>query len=276
MSDYERIAAVIRYLDQHHAEQPSLETLAARTGLSPFHFHRLFTDWAGVTPKDFVQSLTLEHARRRLREGASVLETALEGGLSGPSRLHDLCLSLEAASPGEIKSGGTGWRVRFGFGSTPFGEAIIAEGPRGICYLAFLGEETPGTAEAGLRTAWPGASLQVETAWATETLATIFRRKPGWNRLRGVVRGSKFQVRVWTALLRVPAGSLTTYKQLAAGIGQPAAARAVGSAVGANLLAYLIPCHRVIRETGVLGGYRWGLTRKQAILAWEEGLALTR
>ncbi len=272
VSHYERIAQIIRYLDAHHARQPGLAELAAHVGLSLFHFHRLFSEWAGVTPKDFLQCLTLAHAKERLQEGGSVLDAALEAGFSGPGRLHDLCVSLEAASPGELKSGGKGWTIGFGFAETPFGECLTAEGPRGMCYLAFVDGEDRHAAEAALEAAWPAAELVRDDEAGARLAAQIFNRSQTENgrpRIRAFVRGSAFQTRVWKALLRVPPGSLVTYGRLAAAVGQPAAARAVGSAVGSNPLAYLIPCHRVIRETGVMGGYRWGPLRKRAMVAWE-------
>ena len=276
VSHYQRIAQVIRYLDAHHAEQPGLAALAGHLGLSPFHFHRLFSDWAGVTPKDFLQCLTLAHAKKLLRDGQSVLDSALEAGFSGPGRLHDLCVTLEAASPGEVKSGGKGWRILFGFAETPFGECVAGEGPRGLCYLAFVDAADRQAAEAALGETWPAAELARDDKAGARLAAQVFHRskledeRPG---IRAFVRGSAFQVRVWKALLRVPPGSLVTYGRLAAAIGQPSAARAVGSAVGHNPLAYLIPCHRVIRETGLLGDYRWGQLRKRAMVAWETAAA---
>ena len=272
VSHYERIAQVIRYLDAHHVEQPGLAALAGHLGLSPFHFHRLFSDWAGVTPKVFLQCLSLTHAKKLLRDGQSVLDSALEAGFSGPGRLHDLCVTFEAASPGEVKSGGKGWRILFGFAETPFGQCIAGEGPRGLCYLAFVDGNDRKTAEAALQETWPEAELARDDKAAARLSAQIFHRSKLENerpRIRAFVKGSAFQARVWKALLQVPPGSLVTYRRLAAAIGQPSAARAVGSAVGNNPLAYLIPCHRVIRETGLIGGYRWGQLRKRAMVAWE-------
>jgi AraC family transcriptional regulator, regulatory protein of adaptative response / methylated-DNA-[protein]-cysteine methyltransferase len=272
MSDYERVARVIHYLVEHRAEQPRLSALAAEAGLSLSHFHRLFSVWAGITPKDFLQCLTLVQVKQRLREGESVLNAALATGLSGPGRLHDLCISLEAASPGEVKSGGHGWIISFGFADTPFGVCIVGEGPRGICHLAFVEGQDRLGAEADLCAAWPAAQWTRNDLAATQLVSKIFCLSPTANhrpRLRAFVKGTKFQVRVWQALLRVPPGSLVTYGRLADAIGQPTASRAVGTAVGQNPLAYLIPCHRVIRQTGVLGGYRWGQVRKQAMIAWE-------
>jgi len=270
MNDYERIAQVIRFLDARHVEQPDLTTLAGRAGLSQFHFHRLFATWAGVTPKDFLQCLTLAHAKELLRDGAPILEVALESGLSGPGRLHDLCVNLEAASPGELKSGGAGWTLSFGFADSPFGKCQIAESPRGICHLSFVENEKMSLAE--LQKDWPQAKLKRDDSVAACLATRIFARPDDSGSqpaLRAFVRGTPFQVRVWRALLQVQPGTLTSYGRLAAAIGKPTAARAVGTAVGQNPLAYFIPCHRVIRETGVLGNYRWGPIRKRAILAWE-------
>ena len=270
MNDYERIAQIIRFLDEHQAEQPDLASLAARAGLSPFHLHRLFSAWAGVTPKDFLQCLTLEHAKSMLYAGESILNVALESGLSGPGRLHDLCVNLEAASPGELKSGGSGWTLLFGFAESPIGKCLIAESPRGICHLSFIDNEK--SAATGLQKDWSQAELKRDDSNAGRLAGNIFAHPSDTNTrpaLRAFVRGTPFQVRVWRALLQIQPGSLTSYGRLAAAIGQPTASRAVGTAVGQNPLAYLIPCHRVIRETGLLGGYHWGPIRKRAIIAWE-------
>jgi AraC family transcriptional regulator of adaptative response/methylated-DNA-[protein]-cysteine methyltransferase len=272
MNDYERVARVIRYLDATHTEQPDLATLAGLTGLTPFHFHRLFSSWAGITPKDFVQCLTLNHARELLRRGRSVLETALETGLSGPGRLHELCVTLDSATPGEFKRGGEGWTIRAGFGDSPFGACLVAESPRGICHLDFLDAGGETAAWRSLREEWPGATLRRNDTLARRLAKSIFRAEPATGSkpsLRVFVRGTAFQVRVWRALVGLPKGNITSYGRLAAELGMPRAARAVGTAVAHNAVAYLIPCHRVIRETGVVGDYRWGSTRKRAMLAWE-------
>ncbi|TCS71508.1 AraC family transcriptional regulator of adaptative response/methylated-DNA-[protein]-cysteine methyltransferase [Sulfuritortus calidifontis] len=277
MNDYDRVARVIRYLDRHRTEQPDLATLAEAAGLSPFHFHRLFRAWAGITPKDFLQCLTLEHAQALLRRGDSVLDAALACGLSGPGRLHDLCVNIEAATPGELKSGGEGWILRAGFAESPFGSCLVAESPRGICHFAFVEPEDRATALAGLQASWPRARLQRDDLAATRLAESIFLRPPASTALpplRAFVRGTAFQVRVWRALLAVPPGKLISYGRLAAAIGQPRAARGVGNAVAQNPLAFLIPCHRVIRETGIVGNYRWGAVRKRALLAWESASAL--
>lgn len=278
MNDYERIARVIQYLDDHHTEQPDLETLAKQVGISSSHFHRLFSAWAGVTPKDFLQSLTLSHAKNLLHQGESVLDASLGCGLSGPGRLHDLCVSLEAASPGEIKSGGAGWEIQFGFAGTPFGPWLVAEGPRGVCHVSFVEDRNPVAAVAALQEAWPEARLIRDDGLAANLVAQCFERPTvGEIRLplRAFVRGTEFQVRVWRALLQIPAGTLVSYGRLAAAVGNPDAARAVGTAVGQNSLAWFIPCHRVIRETGVVGDYRWGKTRKRAMIGWESSARCT-
>lgn len=272
MTDYERIARIIRFLDQHRVEQPSLAILSEVAGLSRFHLHRLFSIWAGVTPKEFLQCLTLAEARRRLRQGEDALTAALAAGLSGPGRLHDLCVRLEAASPGELKSGGAGWTLVAGFTDTPFGKCLVGESPRGICHLSFLGPDDPAAAMAALQADWPAALLQRDDAHAARLLAPAFempKRGKSPVRFRAFVRGSGFQVRVWRALLQVPAGALVSYGRLAAALEHPSAARAVGSAVARNPIAFLIPCHRVIRETGALGEYRWDPARKRAMVAWE-------
>lgn len=272
MNDYDRIARLIRFLDERHTEQPNLVTLAKFIGLSPFHLHRLFSDWAGVTPKDFLQCLTLAHAKELLRNGETILDTAFESGLSGPGRLHDLCVSLEAASPGEMKSGGAGWTITFGFAPTPFGQALIAESPRGICHLSFMESGKSNSPLRDLKSDWPNAEFRRDDSAIARLANSIFQQPPksrSRTRFRACLRGTAFQLRVWRALIQVPSGTLVSYGRLANAIGEPSAARAVGSAVGANPLAYLIPCHRVIRETGVIGHYRWGALRKRAILAWE-------
>ncbi|QKT03469.1 methylated-DNA--[protein]-cysteine S-methyltransferase [Ectothiorhodospiraceae bacterium 2226] len=273
MSDYDRIACAIRYLEAQRRAQPDLAALAAHVGLSPYHLHRLFRAWAGITPKDFLQCLTLEHAKGLLHAGASVLDAALDAGLSGPGRLHDACVALEAASPGEVKSGGAGWTLHAGVADTPFGPCLIAEGPRGVCHLGFLDAARSASVAdelTQLQAAWPAARLRRDDAGAARVARRIFVRTPqGAPPLRALVRGTDFQVRVWRALLRVPPGAAVSYGRLAAALGRPGAGRAVGAAVGRNPLAYLIPCHRVIRETGVIGDYRWDATRKRAMLAWE-------
>lgn len=267
---FDRIAAVIRELDARGDGQPGVAELAGAVGLSPSHLHRLFAEWAGVTPKGFLQCLSHAHAKRLLRAGEDVLSTALATGLSGPGRLHDLCVTLEAASPGEIKSGGKGLELLHGFTATPFGECFVATSPRGICRLRFVEPEERRRAVEEFVGEWTNALHERDDRHAADLLGPVFttgdRERP---RLRTFVKGTAFQVRVWKALLEIPAGSLTTYGRIAAAIAAPKASRAVGAAVGANPIACLIPCHRVIRETAVIGNYRWGRERKRALIAWE-------
>jgi AraC family transcriptional regulator of adaptative response/methylated-DNA-[protein]-cysteine methyltransferase len=276
MNDYERVARIIRFLDARHVEQPGLDALAARAGLSPHHFHRLFSRWAGVTPKDFLQCLTARHARERLRRGESVLTATLNEGLSSPGRLHDLCVALEAATPGEIKTGAAGWTIEVGFFESPFGLGVVGVGPRGVCHLAFVASRNRKAVAAGLSEDWPKARLRWNQALAEKLGAEIFQTRPTHTQalnLRAYVRATPFQLLVWRALLRVPSGTMVSYGELAAMVGRPSAARAVGTAVASNSLAILIPCHRVIRETGVVGEYRWGHERKRIILGWEQAQA---
>jgi len=271
MNDYARIARIINFLDEHHTRRPDLAELAELAGLSPYHFHRLFTRWAGITPHQFLNCLSHSHARQLLRQGESVLNAAMDSGLSGPGRLHDLCINLEAASPGEIKSGGSGWLIKAGFASSPFGTCLVGVNRRGICHLSFTGNKDQSTAETLIRGNWPEANITRDNTVAIKIANQLFssNRPNKQSTLHAVVNGTRFQVRVWQALLKVPRGTLVSYGQLARAIGQPGAARAVGSAVASNPVAFLIPCHRVIRETGVIGNYRWGPARKKALLAWE-------
>jgi AraC family transcriptional regulator, regulatory protein of adaptative response / methylated-DNA-[protein]-cysteine methyltransferase len=267
--DYERIGRAIAYLRRHAGDQPDLAAVARHVNLSEHHFQRLFTRWAGVSPKRFVQYLTLEHAKSRLTRSDSVLDLSGSVGLSGPGRLHDLFVTLEAMSPGEYRAGGAGLSIRYGVHDSPFGPALIAATARGICGLHFIGEVEDGTAR--LRKDWPEAALQRDTAGTGAIAERLFRPlASGTGRpLALLVKGSNFQVKVWRALLEVPFGAVTSYRQIAARVGAPGSSRAVGGAVGANPIAWLIPCHRVIRETGLLGGYHWGLDRKAAMLGWE-------
>lgn len=269
-NDYQRIEQAIRYLNANFRRQPTLAQVAAELGLSEFHFQRLFRRWAGVSPKRFLQFLTAEHARSVLLASGSVLEAAYAAGLSGAGRLHDLTVALNAATPGEIKSRGAGLIIRYGYHPTPFGEALIAVTPRGICALVFV-QESLEEALAAVRPPWENAVFLPDPGATAPLAERIF--SPGKERdgvpLALHVQGTNFQIQVWQALLCLPAGAATTYGDLAATVGAPGAARAVGSAVGHNPVAYLIPCHRVIRKTGLLGEYRWGAARKSAMLGWE-------
>lgn len=268
-SDYQRIETAIRFIEENAAEQPSLDQVAAAVGLSPFHFQRLFRRWAGISPKRFLQFVTVEHAKELLGNSNSVMETAFEVGLSSPARLHDHFVALEAVTPGEYKSGGGGVEIRHGVHDSPFGRAFVATTDRGICGLRFV-DDDPAERVDWLRRVWPGARL-IEDRRSTRAVAEhVFDRDPARHgAVQVLVKGTNFQVAVWKALLRIPPGRLVAYEQIARAIGRPAASRAVGSAVGANRISYLIPCHRVIRRSGALGGYAWGTLRKRAMIGWE-------
>lgn len=270
-SDYGRIEQAILYLDAHAREQPSLDDVAEHVGLSPFHFQRLFTRWAGISPKRFLQVHTLSSARRLLAERRSVLDTSFAVGLSGGGRLHELFVTLTAMTPGEFKLGGEGLTVHHGVHASPFGDCLIAACERGLCGLHFLTGETEEEALASLRAQWPRAAFVESIAETASWAERIFPETPPRERtpLSVLVKGTPFQVQVWQALLRIAPGEVATYEDIARAIGNPKAVRAVGSAVGENPVALLIPCHRVLRKTGVFGDYRWGPARKQVMLAWE-------
>jgi len=270
-SDYKRIEQAIHYLEEHALEQPSLDEVAEHIGLSPYHFQRLFKSWAGVSPKRFLQYLTVEHAKRLLRESASVLDAALAVGLSGPGRLHDLFVSTEAMTPGEFKDQGKELEVTYGFHATPFGECMVAVTPRGICSLGFVEQENKSQAIDGLRRTWTEASIMENPEAGQSAVRQIFMTgcPPEQAPVKVLLRGTNFQIKVWEALLRIPEGAVVSYGTLADAVGHPGAHRAVGTAVGHNPIAYLIPCHRVLRNNGEIGGYRWGTIRKRAILAME-------
>ena len=269
--DYRRIEQAIAYLEEHALEQPSLDDVAGHIGLSSYHFQRLFKSWAGVSPKRFLQYLTIENAKNILRESTSVLDTALDVGLSGPSRLHDLFVSVEAMTPGEFKSQGKDLRISYGFHATPFGECLLAVTPRGICGLAFVEPETRSVALNELQETWQEATLVENLNAGKDTIKAIFGQTRGQTQvpLKVLLRGTNFQVKVWEALLRIPEGTVVSYGFLADAVGHPGAHRAVGTAAGHNPIGYLIPCHRVLRANGEIGGYHWGTTRKRAILARE-------
>lgn len=270
-TDYARIEKAIRYLDRERAAAPSLADVAAHVGLSESHFQRMFTRWAGISPKRFVQYRTAEIVKRLLREGRPVLSASYEAGLSGPGRLHDLVVNAEAVTPGELQRGGLGVTLRYGFHPTPFGECLIAVTPRGICHLAFVEPVTRCEALARLEHDWPLAQL-IPDQDATRAAAAKAFPPPGGSAQPSLalhVKGTNFQLKVWKALLEIPPGEVTTYGAIAKRIGDPNASRAVGAAVGANPVSYLIPCHRVIRASGELGGYAWGVDRKRVMLARE-------
>jgi AraC family transcriptional regulator of adaptative response/methylated-DNA-[protein]-cysteine methyltransferase len=274
--DYDRIEAAIAYLQDHYRDQPGLEEIAASVNVSPYHFQRLFTRWAGISPKRFLQCLTIEHAKTMLVASESLLDTALEVGLSGPGRLHDLFMTFEAMTPGDFKDGGRGLTLRWGIAAGPYGIAGIALSDRGICALEFLPTATSDTVVERLKRRLPRAHFVAAPGDIAKIADRLFNRKRGPEHgagqppLKLCVRGTNFQIRVWRALLNITPGRLATYGAIADAIGQPSAARAVGSAIGANPIGYLIPCHRVISSTGLMDTkYRWGPARKLAMIGSE-------
>jgi AraC family transcriptional regulator of adaptative response/methylated-DNA-[protein]-cysteine methyltransferase len=270
MSDYDRIAQAITFITSRVDGQPTLSEIAAHLNVSPYHFQRLFCRWAGVTPKRFLQVLTLERAKQLLDESRPLLEVSNALGLSSGSRLYDHFVKLEAVTPGEYTKGGAGLTIEYAVHDTPFGKTFIATTARGICQFAFLDYSDIDTMLSDLSSKWPHALLR-ENYQQTRTITeTLFDREKKLDRpLSLYVTGTNFQVRVWKALLQIPSGTVVSYSRVAYGIGRPRSARAVGTAVGANPVAFLIPCHRVIQQSGRLGGYHWGETRMHAIHAWE-------
>lgn len=264
---YETVAQAIRFVRQHAARQPGLDEIADQVGLSPFHLQRIFSAWAGISPKRFLQHLTKNHATALLRENHDVLTAALETGLSGPSRLHDLTLACDAVTPGEVRALGAGLHIHYGFGATPFGRAIVGTTYRGICALHFT--DSDDEALAALKLDWPQATLVRKDQEIAETLARIFAVGNPQAPVHLLLRGTNFQVKVWEALLRIPPGTALSYRKLAGIVGNARAQRAVGTALAHNRIAFLIPCHRVLRENGEIGQYRWGSERKHAMLALE-------
>lgn len=268
---YAKVEQAIHYLAEHSYEQPDLDTVAAQAGLSPHHFQRVFKRLAGVSPKRFLQYTTLEQAKTLLRGQNSVLDTSYAVGLSGAGRLHDLFLNGEAVTPGGYKTAGAGLTIRYGIHPTPFGYALIAVTEHGICELDLRSDYATAEAQAeGLTRKWAQAALQRDDAATAAVVEQIFREgQPCVSGLPLHLRGTNFQLKVWQAILRVPEGALTTYSEIAEAVGTPKAVRAVGSAVGDNPIAYLIPCHRVLRKDGGIGGYATGVARKQAMLSYE-------
>lgn len=270
MSDYQRIAEAITFIHAHQQQQPTLDEIAAHLSLSPFHFQRLFCRWAGVTPKRYLQTLTVERAKRLLRQSGSLLEVSNELGLSSSSRLYDHFVHLEAVTPGQYKQGGTGITIDYAIHETPFGEVFIAVTPKGVCKLSFISTNDSQKQLSELVKKWPHAVVGENTSTTGEIVKTIFSREVKPDRpLSLYVSGTNFQINVWRALLAIPPGCVTSYSQIATAIGKPRAARAVGTAVAANPVAFAIPCHRVIQQSGQLGGYHWGTVRMHAIHAWE-------
>lgn len=266
---YHTVARAIEFIRNHARHQPELAEVAGFLGLSEHHFQRVFSEWAGISPKRFLQYVTKEYAREALRRSCNVLSVATDAGLSGPGRLHDLMVTCEAMSPGEIKALGAGLEIRHGIAPTPFGRALIAWTPRGICHLGFLDADGQVCAVTCLKQEWPNAKFRQDTSGALGHAAAIFEGNDSARHLHLMLRGTNFQIKVWEALLSVPAGEVVSYTQLAARAGAPKACRSVGTAIGANCIALLIPCHRVIRDSGEVGSYRWGPERKAALIARE-------
>jgi AraC family transcriptional regulator, regulatory protein of adaptative response / methylated-DNA-[protein]-cysteine methyltransferase len=267
-----RMAAAIAYLAAHYRDQPSLEEAAAAVGLSPFHFQRQFSRFVGVSPKAFIGHLSLNHAKRELAQGASVLAAALEAGLSGPSRLHDLCLKIEAMTPGDYAKAGQGVIIEYGFAHCPFGLALVLVTEKGVCGLGFGSEGEEDSMLADMTGRWPKATYRENATRAATLIQRIFA--PGQTEMLPLhLMGTPFQVKVWEALLAIPSGHFTTYGTIAKKIATPDSSRAVGAAVGRNPISWLIPCHRVLGSSGALTGYHWGIARKRAMLALEAAKA---
>lgn len=271
-TNFSRIAEAISYINGNFKTQPGLEEVAEKINLSPFHFQRLFTEWAGVSPKKFLQYLTIEHAKKMLKENqATLFETAFETGLSGTGRLHDLFVNIEGMTPGEYKNGGENLVINYSFAETPFGNILVASTPKGICHIAFADNDTIELEQ--LKAKFPNAVYK-QIADATQQHA-LYIFTHDWDKISEIklhLKGTDFQLKVWETLLKIPAGQLTTYGSVAKEIGMPTASRAVGTAIGANPVAFLIPCHRIIQSTGNFGGYHWGSTRKTAIIGWEAAM----
>ena len=267
-TDYQRIEQAILYIKENFQQQPALDEVAKQIHVSPFHFQRIFKDWAGVSPKKFLQYISIEHAKKLLKQQVSLADASFETGLSGTSRLHDLFISIEGMTPGDYKNGGESLQIHYSHAETLFGDIIIASTTKGICQLAFATSHDEAVMK--LREKFPNASFIQKTDLMQQNALQIF--KGDWNNLASIklhLKGTPFQIKVWEALLRIPFGAATTYGNIANLTNQPNASRAVGTAVGSNPVAYIIPCHRVIRNTGVTGEYAWGSTRKTALLGWE-------
>lgn len=258
-------------MEANHQEQPDLDRLARHLGLSPFHFQRLFRRWCGISPKRFLQFLTIQYAKGLLEESRSILDATFESGLSSPGRLHDLFVTVEAVTPGQYKQRGAGLEISYGIHQSPFGDCLLAATERGVCGLAFLGPLGKKEALADLASRWPKARFFERPAVTSPIFKAIFPKKAheGGGKVTLYLAGTNFQLKVWEALLRIPPGRLVSYEDIAGLIGQKEATRAVGAAVGANPISYIIPCHRVIRKIGLFGDYHWGAVRKKAIIGYE-------
>ena len=273
LRDYDSVRRAIAFISEHWRSQPTIEAMADAAGVTPDELHHLFRRWASLTPKAFMQALTLDHAKNLLRDSASVLDAALDSGLSGPGRLHDLFVTHEAMSPGEWKNGGTGLILRYGFHPSPFGTAIVIATNRGLAGLAFADPGEEQIAFADMKSRWPNATY-VEDGNSTAALAQRIFDTRLWRQdqpLRVILIGTDFEVRVWETLLKIPMGKAVCYSDIACKINSPKASRAVGAAVGKNPVSFVVPCHRALGKDGKLTGYHWGVTRKQAMLGWEAG-----
>ena len=270
-SNYKRIEKAIKYLIARFKQQPSLEELAAHTGMSPFHFQRIFAEWAGVSPKKFLEYLTIESLKRELSESSSLFEAAGNAGLSSPSRVYDLFVNIEAVTPGQYKTSGKGLEIEYGFAPTPFGDCFIAATGRGVCSIQF---EDGNKAEilAAFANEWTNAVLHENHLMVDAVAKKLFYSDGSSRSFSLLLKGTPFQLKVWEALLKIPVGMIVSYNTLARAAGNAAATRAVASAVARNPIGYLIPCHRVIRNEGVIGQYHWSPARKAAIIAWEKSL----
>ncbi len=268
-TNYNRIAEAISFITENFRAQPGLDEIAEKIHLSPFHFQRLFTEWAGVSPKKFLQYISVEHAKNILREkSATLFDAAFETGLSGTGRLHDLFITIEGMTPGEFKNGGEHLAINYSYAESPFGDILVASTAKGICYMAFTDENTDSFTD--LKMKFPKADFKQKLDAIQQNALYIFTHD--WNKLSSVklhLKGTDFQLKVWETLLKIPMGQLSTYGNIAQSINHPKASRAVGTAIGSNPVAFLIPCHRVIQSSGALGGYMWGTTRKTAIIGWE-------
>jgi len=268
-TDYERIERAIIFIENNFRDQPTLREVAGAIGLSGHHFQRLFKRWAGISPKRFLQFVTAVHAKELLTKPQRLVDVAYESGLSGVSRLHDLLVNMEAVTPGEFRTRGEDLTIRYGFHLSPFGECFIAVTDKGICSIEFVGNDDCDAAVAGLQKQWKNAQIVRDQKGTGDFVDKIFVGHSLKHRPSVHVKGTNFQIKVWEALLRVPQGEVVSYEELASYIGKPKAVRAVANAVARNPVAFLIPCHRVIRKTGAIGGYHWGSTKKTAILLWE-------
>ncbi|SFO28148.1 AraC family transcriptional regulator, regulatory protein of adaptative response / methylated-DNA-[protein]-cysteine methyltransferase [Paenimyroides ummariense] len=273
--NYQRIAEAIEYIKTNFKTQPNLDEVAEQVHLSPFHFQRLFSDWAGTTPKKFLQYISIEHAKKLLKDQqATLFDTAFDTGLSSTGRLHDLFINIEGMTPAEYKNGGKNLSINYSFAESPFGSLIVASTQKGVCYIAFDNDESKALND--LKQKFPNATFQRKLDWMQQNALFIFQND--WSKLPEIklhLKGTDFQLKVWETLLKIPMGQLSTYGNIAEQIGNANASRAVGTAIGSNPVAFLIPCHRIIQSSGNIGGYMWGTTRKTAIIGWESAKTAT-